>query len=83
MVKVSYSCMPNIGTIIKRHNARVCGAEHESNDQPRHCNCQNPDLFPLNWKCLASSIVYEVIVDTDNTPVPKTYIGSTETPFEQ
>ena len=25
-VKVSYSCMPNMGTIITCHNARVCGA---------------------------------------------------------
>ena len=72
-----------MGTIIKCHNARVCGAEHERNDQTRHCNCQNSDHCPFNGECLASSIVYEATVDTDNTPMLKTYIGSTETPFKQ
>ena len=73
-VKVSYSCMPNMGTITKRHNTRVSGAEHESNDQSRPCNCRKPDHCPLNGEFLAISIVYEAIVDTDNTPAPKTYI---------
>ena len=72
-----------MGNIIKPHNARVCGVEHENNDQSRHYNCRNPDHCPLNEECLASSIVYEATVDTDSTPVPKTYIGSTETPFKQ
>ena len=75
--------MPNIGNIIKRHNARVCGAEHGNNNQPRRCNCRNPDHCPLNRECLASSIIYEATVDTDNTPAPKTYIGLTKTPFKQ
>ena len=30
-VKGSYSCMPNMGNIIKPHNARVRGAEHVNN----------------------------------------------------
>ena len=72
-----------MGTIIKRHNARVCGAEHESNDRSRRCDCRNPDRCPLNGECLTNSIVYEATVDTDNTPAPKIYIGSTETPFKQ
>ena len=75
--------MPNIGNIIKRHNARVRGAEHGYNNQLRRCNCRNPDHCPLNGECLASSIVYEATVDTDNNPAPKKYIGSTETSFKQ
>ena len=81
-VKISYSCMPNIGTIIKRHNARVCGAGHADN-QTRRCNCRKPDQCPLNGECLASSIVYKAIVRSDDATTNKVYIGSTETPFKQ
>ena len=70
-VKVSYSCMLNMGNIIKHHNARVHGAEHGNDNQLRCCNCRNPDHCPLNGECLASSIVYEATMDTDNTPTPK------------
>ena len=26
-IKVSYSCMPSMGSIIRQHNARICGTE--------------------------------------------------------
>ena len=45
-VKVSYSCMPNMGTIIKRHNAGVCGAGSESNDQHRRSNSRETGRCP-------------------------------------
>ena len=44
-VNISYSCMPNIGTIIKRRTAQVCGAGHAHN-QIRRCNCRRPDHVP-------------------------------------
>ena len=81
-VKVSYSCMPNMAAIIKRHNARICRAEEEGDDRSRHCNCRRPNQCPLNGKCLNSSIVYKATVDVSGTPAPKVYIGSTETPFK-
>ena len=81
-VKVSYSCMPSMDNIIKRHNARVRGAEHGNNSQLRRCSCRNPDHCPLNGECLASSIVYEATADTDDNPASKKYIGSTETSFK-
>ena len=82
-VKVSYSCMPNMGTIIKRHNARICGAGREDGGQTRRCNCRKPEQCPLNGRCLTSRIVYKATVETSNTRAPKVYIGSTETPFKQ
>ena len=83
MVKVSYSCMPNMGASIKRHDARVCGAEHMSDDQSKRCNCQEPDRCPLNGQCPTSSIFYKAIMSAGSTSVQKTYIGSTETSFKQ
>ena len=81
-VKVSYSCMPNMGSIIKQHNARICGTEQEGSDQPRLCNCRTPERCPLNGHCLTNRIVYKATVQMDGNRVPKIYIGSTETPFK-
>ena len=75
--------MPNMGAIIKRHNARVCKTVQESEDQPRHCNCRKPDQCPLNRKCLTSSVIYKATVTEDGTSASKVYIGSAETPFKQ
>ena len=80
-VRISYSCMPNMGTIIKRHNTLVCRAGHESDNRPRRCNCREPYHCPVNRECLTSSIVYKAIVEAGSTSAPKNYVGSTETPF--
>ena len=42
-VKVSYSCMPSMGCIIKQHNARICETEQEDSGQPKRCNCRIPE----------------------------------------
>ena len=81
-VKVSYSCMPSMGSIIKQHNARICGTERGSDGQPRSCNCRVPDRCPLNGHCLTSKVLYRATVDTDGNRVPMVYIGSCETPFK-
>ena len=85
-VKVSYSCMPNMANIIKRHNARIRFREQQgsdSDDQPRRCNCRKPEQCPLSGNCLTNNIVYRATVDTDGDCTPKVYIGSTETSFKQ
>ena len=57
-VKVSYSCMLNMGSIIKQHNAHICGTEQEGDicSQPRECNCGQPERSPLNGHCLTSKL---------------------------
>ncbi|PIK54847.1 hypothetical protein BSL78_08276 [Apostichopus japonicus] len=75
-VKVSYSCMPNIASIIKGHNKRIA-ATHTSKEKEA-CNCRKKDTCPLNGNCQASNIIYKAEVKTtDNC---KTYIGLTEPP---
>ncbi|PIK51687.1 hypothetical protein BSL78_11407 [Apostichopus japonicus] len=77
-VKVSYSCMPNIASIIKGHNKRIA-ATHTSKEKEA-CNCRKKDTCPLNGNCQASNIIYKAEVKTiDNC---KTYIGLTEPPFK-
>ena len=79
-VKVSYSCTPNVGAIIKRHNLHVC-AEANNPSPPKLCNCRRPDECPLEGECLASSIVYQATVTT-GAATEMHYIGSTETTFK-
>ena len=49
-VKVSYSCLPNFGNIIKPYNNRIL-SEEKTQDQPK-CNCQQKDTCPLEGHCL-------------------------------
>ena len=80
-VKVSYSCMPNVAAIIKRHNSNVCNPASSEDD--RHCNCRGgKSQCPLSGECLAKSIVYEASVSSEGNRIMK-YIGSTATTFKE
>ena len=78
-VKVSYSCMPNMGSIIAAHNTKILSP---SNPTPvRSCNCREPQRCPLDGKCLSSCIVYKATVTAPNRPI-KVYYGLTEGTFK-
>lgn len=82
-VKLSYSCMPNIGRIIKASNRKVL--EHSENNgcnaAPKTCNCRVSTSCPLGGNCLTTSVVYEATLVTENSTSHK-YIGLTEGPFK-
>ena len=75
-VKVSYSCMPKIDTLIKRHNTCVCAEEQKTDEQEKTCNCRQPSECPLSGECLASDIVYVATVMLSISP-PTTSARST------
>ena len=52
ILKISYSSMPNVGNIIKKHNARVRKSEEARNETSRLCNCRDPEQCPLRGECL-------------------------------
>ena len=82
-VKVSYSCAPNVGTIMKRHNAAVMNCSAAGRTAPgKKCNCRIPDESPLKGECLASDIVYRATVATGSEGTERHYIGSTATTFK-
>eukprot|EP00117_Sycon_ciliatum_P012413 scpid99017/ scgid13493/ len=58
-VKVSYSTMPNMQSIIRGHNNRI--SKEDSNDQQpaevKSCNCRSKPECPVHGQCLDSSIV--------------------------
>ena len=59
-VKVSYSCMGNIATIIKSHNKQIMQKHLQSQEEPdpRTCNCRSKEACPLEGSCLSESLVY-------------------------
>jgi hypothetical protein len=80
-VKVSYSCMPNMGQIITSHNKPVLKKNIPQDEKPT-CNCRNPTNCPLDGKCLSSQIVYQATVIREDNNSQESYIGLTETQFK-
>ena len=80
-VKVSYSCMENMASIIKKHNKKFI------NNNPvklnNGCNCRKKDQCPIQNKCLSTSLVYNAHVTSDENTPGKDYIGLTEGTFKQ
>ena len=55
-VKCSYSCMPNMSSIINSHNRKLL---QKADAQESTCNCRNRNNCPLDGQCLTSrSAVY-------------------------
>ena len=82
-VKISYSSMPNVASIIKTHNNQVLKSRPtEPSQQKKLCNCRQPSDCPLNGECLASGIVYKATV-TAGGKGEKHYIGLSEGAFKQ
>ena len=54
-MKVSYSCMNNVDSIISSHNKKLL---NPITNEPG-CNCRIKENCPLNNRCLITNIVYE------------------------
>ena len=79
-MKLSYSCMPNMGNIIQSHNKTILGSQNDTAPNTRTCNCRNKSSCPLDGKCLTPSIIYEATLSTSDEK--HEYMGSTEFPFK-
>ena len=81
-VKISYSCMPNVKSIINKHNKTVL--DPPTNNSERTCNCINKEKCPLLEKCLTNNIMYKAtLTSNQDNYQPKIYYGITETRFKQ
>lgn len=78
-IKVSYSCMPDMSSKIKSHNAKIIN--NKSDDQSFSCNCRNKDLCPLSGSCLIDSVVYRGKITNPKKPETN-YIGMTQGHFK-
>ena len=80
-VKVSYSCTPNMASIINAHNNYT--RRKTDLDAKSACNCRNKDQCPMDGDCQAKSIIYNAEVRTASNNERKVYIGATENTFKQ
>lgn len=78
-IKVSYSCMANIKTIIDCHNKKQMA---NTNIDKRPCNCRDKSKCPLQGDCRQSSVVYQATVRTSSPENTETYVGLTDTEFK-
>ena len=76
-VKISYSCMNNIRSILSTHNKNILNPKQ----RPFDCNCRNKYNCPLDGECLRPNIIYHADITTDNDH--KFCYGTSETPFEK
>ena len=80
-VKISYGCMPNMNSTINAHNKKILV---ENTTLARStCNCNNPDLCPLDGECTTPNVLYEAELDSNLEHYKKKiYIGITEPKFK-
>ena len=79
-VKVSYSCMGNISSIISSHNKNIL---NPVSNTEYGCNCRSKESYPLQNKCLTPKIVYQADVKNLTNDERNFYLVVTETPFKE
>ena len=82
-VKVSYSCMNNVRSIITSHNTRIIRKSQTQVTSVDNCNCRNKEACPLQNKCMNKDIVYKATISTSNANDTKHYIGMTSSTFKE
>ena len=55
-IKISYSCMTNIGNIIKAHNTKILN--NDNRPKAKTCNCQRRNDCPLDGQCCTNNVIY-------------------------
>ena len=61
-VKLSYSCMPSMSSVIHKHNKSIMNAEKET--ESRKCNCPRNSTCPLDGNCLQKNLIYKAAVSS-------------------
>ena len=80
-IKVSYSCLPNMDSIITGHNSKLLKSQMVQANQ-KECNCRNGEVnCPLQGKCLTKSLVYKATVKCQDEE--HSYIGLASNTFKE
>ena len=78
-LKLSYSCMPNVKSVIDSKNKRLLQSGAETREE-RLCNCRKKEECSLDNQCLAKGIVYQASVTSSEGT--EHYVGLTDTDFK-
>ena len=82
-VKISYKCMPNMGTLVARHNSKVL-REDQPAAQPPRCKCTGGVVnCPVQGACSQTGVVYQASVEEKPSGKIETYTGLTGRPFKK
>ena len=76
-LKVSYSCMPNMQSIIQADNRKKLDKKTETSER---CNCRRKDNCPVNGQCQKTNVIYQAVVKCDGTS--ESYVGLTSNSFK-
>ena len=74
-VKISYSCLRNISSIISSHNCNILWPKQKSFG----CNCRAKNECPLNGECQTPSVTYRADVINNSNDQEKFYFGLDDT----
>ena len=77
-VKLSYSCMTNMGNIIKKHNSNILSPPDECKD----CDCESENVCPVNGECRKSNVIYQATITTEKHET-HTYTGLSMNTFKE
>ena len=80
-VKVSYRCLPNMGSVVAKHNSKVLRqAASTPARPPPSCNCQKSRKAecPLPGACNQTGVVYQSNITSDAGNSVKDYVGLAE-----
>ena len=77
-IKLSYSCMPNIESIITKHNNKILNKKVEIHE--RLCNCRDKPNCPMDGNCFKKCLVYKAQVNSVRET--KYYLGTAEDTFK-
>ena len=65
-MKLSYSYVPNMGSIITQHSKQVINRLSSADTETPPCNCRNKHDCPLEEKFCTKSVIYMASICTPN-----------------
>ena len=77
-IKLSYSCMPRINNVIRKHNSKIM--KDPAPSTIKTCNFRRKTDCPMDGDCLSQCLTYKASVDTTTN---KYYYGTCENTFKQ
>ena len=74
-LKVSYRCLPNMGSVVAKHNKKILRKSSNAQPKPRAtCNCQKKEDCPVPGECNQDGAIYQATVSSAGGR-EETYVG--------
>ena len=77
-IKLSYSCMPSMKNVIRKHNSKT--VKNPASSTTKTCNCHRKTDCPKDANCLSEYLIYKAFVSTTTN---KYYYGTCENSFKE